>query len=643
VNPLGYGRDTAQEMRLHGRAPARSTPAAEATEPRCRPRECVTRHSWVLVLSAALAAGCQVTPPAPADLPAGREQPAAEIQVPVPELAVAEISPAPDAQDVATNAALLVAFGAPLDEAGFARVHLGIEGVEGRLSRGGRTVVLWPAKPLAPLTRYTVTLRVDGPGGKGPEIQRQWHFRTGRDAVSTLSHRVPTAAGKSLLFRYPYIQSHYPHTVTVVWATSTPGKALLQLQPEGVDAWLTLPGRSQAFPPEVTGLPRGFFQNEASIDGLDAGAHYRYQLLHDEELIAAGIPLKTMEGQRADAVRFVAFGDSGTRYSTPRAVRDAVLSRHPDGSERYPHDFVVGLGDIAYYNGTYVDFNYNFFDQMSGKGDRGHGEKSLLASRPFIAVLGNHEYGQNETATPRGFLDSFVNPIATRAPSGDAERYYSFDSGDAHFVVIDSMKFERPGTSGQREMLAWLDRDLAATKRKWRIAFFHHAIFAHGEHGTYGDIRQNRLMRQWLAPILQRHGVQLAVVAHDHLYQRSKRLRVDSAGRIVRDSNCGVVESTRGIVYLVVGIGGASLHSRKTNHDPCGTPGYDRAVRAYGEGYDFVAMRDGAPIIYDGTDRPPQLPKVRDGFIHAVVTSAQLSVTAYNIHGEVLDSFALTE
>jgi len=151
-------------------------------------------------------------------------------------------------------------------------------------------------------------------------------------------------------------------------------------------------------------------------------------------------------------------------------------------------------------------------------------------------------------------------------------------------------------------------------------------------------------MRQRLAPILQRHGVQLAVFGHDHLYERSKRLRVDSSGRIVRDANCAVAESPGGVVYLVAGIGGGELYARQVNPDPCGTPGYRRAVRDLGDGYDFVAMRDdGEPVIYDGSDQPPRKPAVRFGFVHAVATSARLTVTAYNIEGEVLDTFELTE
>lgn len=609
-------------------------PAHQAGKPTFRSR--VPRHAvsglLALALALGLGAGCQIGPAIQS-----------ESAVRTAPLAVAGVSPPPDAQGVATNAALLVAFTTPLDDAAFARVQLAIEGVEARLSRGGRSVILWPTKHMTPLTSYTVTLRVTGPDGLDPGFVRQWTFRTGDAPIASPAHEVPAADGQSLLFRYPYIQSHFPNTVTVVWATNTPGRPAVQVRPEGLDAWLTLPARSESFPSTLTGLRASFFQHQGFLDGLDAGALYRYQLLHDDQLMATGVPLKTLGAQDTDAVRFVAFGDSGTNGPEPRALRDAILSHHADGTPRYPHDFVVGLGDLAYYNGTYTDFNNNFFDQLSGKKDQGHGRQSLLASRPFIAVLGNHDYGKSATKIPHAFLSSFVNPVAAGAPSSDAERYYSFDSGDAHFVVLDTMKFDDPLVPGRQEMLAWLERDLAATKRKWRIAFFHHAIFAHGEHGAGDDFRQVRAMRQRLAPILQRHGVQLAIFGHDHLYERSKRLRVDSAGRIVRDSNCAVAESPRGVVYLVAGIGGGELYTRQVNSDPCGTPGYRRAVRDYGDGYDFVAMRDGEPIIYDGSDQPPRKPAVRYGFVHAVVTSARLSVTAYNIDGEVLDTFELTE
>ena len=341
------------------------------------------------------------------------------------------------------------------------------------------------------------------------------------------------------------------------------------------------------------------------------------------------------------SVRFIVFGDSGSEHETPRAVRDAIASRDGAGQLNYPHDFIVGVGDIAYYNGTYVEFDRRFFDQLSGKGDRADGERSILRSRPFFPVLGNHEYAQKETSLPEGFLQSFSNPVADDIPSGNEERYYSFDSGDAHFVVLDSMKFQGHPTAALEAMLAWLERDLACTRKKWRVVFYHHTIYAHGPHGTYGDIGQNRRMRQRLAPIMQKHGVQLAINGHDHLYERSKRFRVDRYGRIIRDWKCRVIESDTGIVYLTVGIGGYELYKRDIEPTPCGSPAYEYGMRQYGEGYDFVALRDGHPLIYDGTEREPKLPLLRHGFAHVTVGPEALHVMVYNHEGGVLDNFEL--
>ena len=203
------------------------------------------------------------------------------------------------------------------------------------------------------------------------------------------------------------------------------------------------------------------------------------------------------------------------------------------------------------------------------------------------------------------------------------------------------MKFDSEGTRGAQEMLHWLEMDLARTAKRWRIVFFHHAVFAHGPHGTYGDIRQNRRMRQLMVPILQRYGVQLAIFGHDHLYQRSKRMKVDNSGRIIRDGNCRIVESDDGIVYVDAGIGGADLHNRKLDPAPCGTDAYRQAEREYGEGYDFVAMRNGVPVIYDSTDKEPRHPAIRWGFVYVTITPVALDVTTYNYLGEILDQFVI--
>jgi hypothetical protein len=562
---------------------------------------------------------------------------------PPPEFRVATASPPPDSTNLPRNAAISLRLSAVPDTASISTGSFRLEGVAGNVRVRGATVVFEPASVLAPRTAYTAVLAAGIKDSSGRTLAQEyrWRFTTGTDSIPQRSLQVPAPAGRLELLRYPFLQTDSPRRMRILWTTATAGQGTVWYQAAGQRHWYRVTASAQSYPTARTGLTQDFVQHEAVLEDLEPNATYTYHVSHNGVLIAEGIPFKTLAESKEAPVRFIVFGDSGSEYSEPRAVRDAIASHDAADTLRYPHDFIVGVGDIAYHNGTYVDFDQRFFNQLSGKGDRGNGARSILTSRPFFPVLGNHEYANKEDSLPEGFLQSFSNPVADEIPVGEKERYYSFDSGDAHFVVIDSMKFQGRPTAALDSMLSWLEHDLARTQKKWRIVFYHHAIFAHGPHGTYGDIGQNRGMRQRMAPILQKHGVQLAMNGHDHLYERSKRLQVDGNGKILRDRQCHVIESEKGIVYLTVGIGGYDLHNRKIDPLPCGTPTYDQGMREYGEGYDFVAFRNGHPVIYDSTDREPKLPVLRHGFAHVTVNSEAIRVVVYNHAGGVLDDFEL--
>lgn len=468
----------------------------------------------------------------------------------------------------------------------------------------------------------------------------------------TGTQELPVAGQSAELVRYPFLQvADSPASIRIAWATASSGTSQVLVHPASGGSTTTITASQMQYANSVTGITT-FYQQEALLTGLQPGTEYMYDIVHNGTTLARNVPFVTLKAASATSVDFIALGDSGTSYSTPRSVRNAISARDANGNYVYAHDFVVGVGDIAYNEGSYAEYNGNFFDQMSARGDDGDGARGILANRPFVPALGNHDYKQSHANTPSGFLASFVLPT-TGVPTADAERYYSFDSGDAHFVVLDSMKFDTSGSSETanrlQAMLDWLAADLAATTKTWRIAFFHHTIFSAGTHGTYGDIGTNRLMRQKLAPILQAHGVQLAMFGHDHLYERSKRLSVDANGKIVRGATCNgtasnVVESTAGIVYVVAGNGGDDLYHRQT--DPtmvCGTSTYTSNVANYGDGYDFVAMNGTAPVLFDlyTAGEAPASPTVRHGFTHVAIAGSQLTITAYNYQGVVMDRYTM--
>ncbi len=97
-------------------------------------------------------------------------------------------------------------------------------------------------------------------------------------------------------------------------------------------------------------------------------------------------------------------------------------------------------------------------------------------------------------------------------------------------------------------MLAWLDADLAATKKYWKIAFVHHPPYPTGAHRNDPICA---LVQQYVNPIVERHGVQVLLAGHEHGYERSFPLR----GGQKADAS---LPST---TYLITGGGGAFLEN----------------------------------------------------------------------------------
>ncbi len=188
-------------------------------------------------------------------------------------------------------------------------------------------------------------------------------------------------------------------------------------------------------------------------------------------------------------------------------------------------DFVLHLGDVIYSKGEASKYDPYFFEPY----------RDLIDRAPVFPSLGNHDYG---TDSGQPYLDAFYLPANN--PAG-AERYYSFNWGEAHFVALDSMQPYTPDSA----MTQWLATDLAASTAKWKFVFFHHAIYSSGPHGLHDPYV--RPMRDALAPLFERYGVDIVFNGHDHDYERSTPRR-------------DYPPDSHAVVYVVSGGGGAGLY-----------------------------------------------------------------------------------
>lgn len=293
----------------------------------------------------------------------------------------------------------------------------------------------------------------------------------------------PTPRGEHHLIRRPYLQQTTASSTLIVWGADRPAR---------VEIW---PASDRAAarwhrPTLGNGPPRGGQQYVVHIEDLDADRVYCYRIATTTEVWQSptGFATAPAEGQPRPA-RFAVLGDLG------QATPDQMLVR--EQLETVDFDFALIAGDVAYDSGSLSELERYVFDVYA----------DLLQHVPCFVAAGNHDYEVDDGESLRR---AFALP-ETGGPRSK-ERWYSFDWGPVHVVVLDSETDLRP----QR---AWLDADLRATDRPWKVVVIHRPPFASGYH------RSDLWVRQILVPIFIRRGVDLVFSGHEHHYERSRAMR----------------------------------------------------------------------------------------------------------------------
>jgi hypothetical protein len=198
--------------------------------------------------------------------------------------------------------------------------------------------------------------------------------------------------------------------------------------------------------------------------------------------------------------------------------------------------FVFALGDNAYFQGTQQQYR-DCYDPSWGR----------HKGRTF-PVPGNHEY---ESPGAAGYYEYFGEIAA--GPTGQG--FYSFEIGDWHAIALNS-NIPVGASSAQA---AWLRNDLATSRAKCTIAYWHHPLFASGVNGGSPAMRD-------IWRILYEADADIVLSAHEHLYER-----------FAPQDPGGVRDGSRGIRQFVVGTGGALLTPTMAVH-----PNSESRINAFG-------------------------------------------------------------
>ena len=249
-----------------------------------------------------------------------------------------------------------------------------------------------------------------------------------------------------------------------------------------------------------------------------------------------------------DTVRFAVIGDNGTG---DRAQFD-VAAQMAAARAEFPFDLVLMVGD-------------NLFGRPSAREVTDGFErpyKPLLdAGVRFRAVLGNHDAPENRLYP--GF-------------NMGGERYYTFTRGNVRFIGLDTNILDA-------KQLGWFENTLRTSLERWKVVYFHHAIYSNGaRHGSDVELRVR------LEPLLVRYGVNVVFSGHDHLYERLK--------------------PQKGITYFVAGASGKLRKGIKSSAETAAAFDQEQSfvlVEIAGEQLAFRAISRTGKVVDSGAIRQP--------------------------------------
>jgi predicted phosphodiesterase len=305
-------------------------------------------------------------------------------------------------------------------------------------------------------------------------------------------------ASASMIQRRPYLQQVTANAAIVGWVTDAPAGQTIEVT--GPDGRAMSALAEPENPDTRSASPK---QMWTAVEGLQPDTVYCYRVMVD------GLPASERIGFRTapapDSTRTIgilAFGDSGGGTDDQMQLRAQM--------EEVPYELIVHTGDLAYESGSLAQLESTVFDVYD----------DLFRHIPFFPASGNHDY---KTVDAAPFRSVFNLP-----QNGNDEKWYSYDWGRIHFVALDT-------EADYATQAAWLDADLASTTLPWKIVYFHRPMYSSGNHGSDTSLRSK------LAPVLERHHVQLVLTGHDHHYER--------------------MHPQNGVAYVVTGGGGRGTYA----------------------------------------------------------------------------------
>lgn len=273
-----------------------------------------------------------------------------------------------------------------------------------------------------------------------------------------------------------------------------------------------------------------YIQYTARLEGLKPGSDYEYRI-NAAQKKGRWHALHTEKGEGFTALIFP--DSQSANYSGWQQLAREAYKRTPESA------FYINMGDLVD-NGQDGSQWKAWFNSVSTFSD----------ALPLAPLLGNHEaYSQDwKERQPVAYTHLFNVP--QNGLSKYPNQFYSFDYGPVHFVVLDTnfpeMKAFQPDLLADE--LPWLEKDLAASKAKWKVVLMHRDIFLYGFGPDSGRAQTKTQLLDFsyqLMPVFEKYKVDAVLTAHLHTYRRRVPLK-----------NFAPAKNGDGITYILTGVAG---------------------------------------------------------------------------------------
>jgi hypothetical protein len=257
----------------------------------------------------------------------------------------------------------------------------------------------------------------------------------------------------------------------------------------------------------------GDHQHTYTIAGLTPGMFYYYRVTLGEQEYTGSF--HSAPAPDANRVKFFAYGDTRTYPADHDLVAAAIVGEYIADTEL--QTMIVSVGDLVSDGDFESYWDTEFFDPAYTN------IQAMLANLPYQVAMGNHEgYGVL-------FVKYFPYPFV-------GGRYWSFDYGPAHFVIVDQYTTYGPGSA----QLTWIENDLAASTKPWKFVCLHEPGWSAG-----GGHENNTDVQNYIQPLCEQYDVPIVFAGHNHYYARAV---------------------VNGVHHITTGGGGAPLRSPESGY-----------------------------------------------------------------------------